>query len=94
MTLNGVNIIVPTKNKEYATMSGTSIAAAHTAGLAAMLLEWGKIKGNIKYLDGTDIKILFIRGAKRDPDADYPNREWGFGIIDILGTFENISGNF
>lgn len=89
----GVNVIGPVPGNSYTTASGTSIAAAHTAGIAAMLLEWGKINGNLRYLDGIDVKNLLIRGAERDPNKVYPNREDGYGTLDIYGVFENLRGN-
>jgi hypothetical protein len=74
-------------------MSGTSVSAAHTAGIAAMLLEWGKIRGNVSHMDGTDVKNLLIRGARRDTGKTYPSREWGYGILDIYGVYESLRGN-
>lgn len=89
----GVNIIGPIPGNSYTTYSGTSIAAAHTTGVTAMLLEWGKVRGNIEYMDGTDVKNMLIRGAKRDSSNTYPNREWGYGILEIYGAFENLRGS-
>lgn len=89
----GVNIIGPTLNNEYGTFSGTSVAAAHTAGIAAMLLEWGIVKGNYSQLDSIEIRNLLIRGAKREANTIYPNREWGYGIIDIYSTFNSLRGS-
>ncbi len=89
----GVNLIGPSLDNSYTRMSGTSVAAAHTAGIAAMLLEWGLVRRNLDNMDGTDVKNLLLRGAKRDFNLTYPNREWGFGIIDVFGVFENLRGN-
>ncbi len=89
----GVNLIGPALDNGYTRMTGTSVAAAHTAGIAAMLLEWGLVRENLDIMDGTDVKNLLLRGAKRDFNLTYPNREWGFGIIDIFGVFENLRGN-
>lgn len=90
----GVNLIGPAPNNQYTTFSGTSVAAAHTAGIAAMLLEWGVVRRNHILMDSVDIKNLLIRGAIRDPNIVYPNREWGYGILDIYSTFLNLRGDF
>ncbi len=89
----GVNIIGPSFGSGYTVLTGTSVAAAHTSGIAGMLLEWGLVRGALDYMDGTDVKNMLLRGARRESTRTYPNREWGFGIIDIFGTFENLSGN-
>ncbi len=86
----GVELIGPGLNNTYITASGTSAAAAHTAGITAMLLEWGIIKGNYNHFSTIEIKNLLLRGAKRDPNITYPNKEWGYGIIDIYNTYESL----
>lgn len=86
----GVNIVSPTLNQGFAEVSGSSSAAAHATGIAAILLEWGIVNGNLPIINTQDIKTLMIRGAKRDPNIDYPNREWGYGILDIYNIFESL----
>jgi subtilisin family serine protease len=88
----GVNLIGPGLNNSYTTASGTSLAAAHVTGTAAMLLEWGYVKGNYPQISSVEIKNLLIRGAKRDPNLTYPNREWGYGILDIYNSFITLRG--
>lgn len=85
----GVNIISPTLNQGFTEVSGSSPATAHTAGVAAMLLEWGIVKGNIPLMNTADIKNLMARGAKRDPNLTYPNRDWGYGILNVFNIFSS-----
>ncbi len=89
----GVNLIGPSPNNGFTTMSGTSIAAAHTAGIAAFLLEWGINLGNFPTLSSVEIRNMLIRGAVRDPNNVYPNTDWGYGIINVYNTFINIRGD-
>lgn len=86
----GVNIKAPSINKGYVEVTGTSPAAAHTAGVAAMLLEWAIVKGNIPSFSTKDAKILMIRGAKRDKSIKYPNKEWGYGRLDVYQIFNSL----
>lgn len=87
----GVGVIGPTLDQGFAEFTGTSVAAAHTAGIAAMLLEWGVVRGNIPRMSTVEIKKLLIRGARRESGITYPNRDWGYGMIDIFNTFDIIS---
>jgi hypothetical protein len=88
----GVDIYVPLPDNEYSLISGTSISAAYITGISAMLLEWGIVKGNDRSMDTYQIKKYLIRGVKRSPGLNYPNRDWGYGIVNIYGTFESLSG--
>lgn len=88
----GVNLTGPEPGGTYGKRTGTSLAAAHTAGITAMLLQWGIQSGYYSQLDSVEIKNLLIRGARRDPNNTYPNAEWGYGIIDIYNTFISLRG--
>lgn len=84
----GVNITCPTLNNSYGTSSGTGAAAAHTAGIVALVLEWAVFKGNQSYIKGLDIKKLLIRSAERSMDISYPNNIWGYGKLDVYSLFQ------
>jgi len=78
-------IMVPTlKGKQ----SGSGFAAALTAGAVADFMQWAVIRGNAIQVDSNDIKSYFIRGATRDADNVYPNREFGFGTLNLQGIFD------
>ena len=86
----GVGILSPNLDQGFSQVSGTSVATAHMAGIVAMMLEWGVVKGNYPDLDTQDVKIFLIRGARRQEGLLYPNRDWGYGIVDIYNTFNVI----
>ena len=85
----GVNIkgVFPTG---YGTMTGTSAAAAVTAGAAALLMEWGIVKNNMPTINGDLIKNLFISGCVRDENIRFPNNQWGYGKMNLYNTFASI----
>lgn len=87
----GVELQCP-GNNGFVTKSGTSLAAAVTAGLSALIVEWGLVKGKLVYMDTIEVKQFFIRGVKRNAGVSYPNKEWGFGMIDIYRTFDSLRG--
>lgn len=85
----GVNVrgVFPTG---VGTMTGTSAATAIAAGAAAILLEWGIVQGNYLSMDGDVVRILLISGCRRSADIEYPSVRWGYGRLDLYGTFWGI----
>lgn len=86
----GVNYLAPTLNRTFEPFTGSSVAAAHTAGVIALMYEWGTVRGNDPGMDSGVIKHQLMRGARRRPNLTYPNRDWGYGILDIFSVFENM----
>lgn len=87
----GVNIYGPDLIRgSYTRKTGTSIAAAHTAGAAALILEWANSRGNAPSLNGNQIRRYLIRGARRTAGTEYPSDLWGYGTLDLYGTFETL----
>lgn len=82
----GVNVkgVYPTG---YGSMTGTSVAAAITAGAAAILMEWGIVQGYLKSMDGDMIRTLLSIGCKREEGVKYPNTRWGYGKLNLFDTF-------
>jgi hypothetical protein len=77
-------------DKGFASFSGTSTSAAHVTGVAAMLLEWGIIRNNLPGMRTIEFKKLVMRGARRDKSLRYPNRDWGYGILDVYNIFDSL----
>lgn len=69
--------------------SGTGGSAALTAGSCALIFQWTSVLGNDPDIGIIRLSTLLIRGADRSPARTYPNREWGFGALDLNNTFEN-----
>ena len=84
----GVNILgASVSGRRLTRMSGTSVSAAHLAGAAAILLNWGVLNANYPYLNTPVLKSIFVRGAQRNPALTYPNREYGYGTLDLHEAF-------
>ena len=67
--------------------TGTSEAAAITAGAAALVLEWGILKENAPTMNSVEVKNLLIRGCDREENRTYPNVEWGYGRLNLYRSF-------
>ena len=72
--------------------SGTSLAAAITAGAVAQFMQWAVVEQNNQLVGSREIKNYFIRGASRSSNLNYPNREWGYGRLNMVGTFDALIG--
>lgn len=73
-------------------MSGTSVAAAHVAGMAALLLQWGVTDGNNRLMGNNQIKSILTRGAVRNVNIEqegegYPDPVSGYGRVNIMDSF-------
>ncbi len=68
--------------------TGSSMAAAIAAGCVAQFMEWAVVDGNTPTVESRAIKSFLIRGADRSENVVYPDNRWGFGKLDISGTFE------
>ena len=71
----------------YGYRTGSSTAAAVVAGASVLLAEWGLVKGNDLNMDSVGVQKYLIRGANRKGRV-FPNREWGYGTLDLFGVFE------
>jgi hypothetical protein len=74
----------------YVTYTGTSVAAAITAGAAAQVMQWGVGYGNAPGMNSQEVKNTLIRGCRRDSETVYPNKAQGFGKLDVYQSFENL----
>ncbi len=75
-----INTIGP--NGTFVQVSGTSFATPFATGGAALLMEWGIVKGNDPYLYGEKVKAYFRQGAKPiRGESVYPNERVGYGAL-------------
>lgn len=78
----GVSITAPSPGSSYTTVTGTSFAAPFVSGSAALLMEWGIVKGNDPFLYGEKVKAYLRKGAQSVGGyGEYPNVEVGWGAL-------------
>ncbi len=85
----GVNVRGVTPSG-YSMMSGTSVAAAVTAGACALVLQWGMIERHDPGMNSNRVRALLIRGCERDKNVEYPNNQYGYGRLNLYQTFNKL----
>jgi subtilisin family serine protease len=83
-----VAVYGPGLKHNYVSMTGSSAAAAVAAGAVAQIMQWAFKEQNMPTLSNEGIKNMLVRGAERSGDRSYPNREWGYGTLDVYHSFE------
>lgn len=77
----GVNVRTAAPGGAYANRTGTSMAAPFVTGSAALLMEWGIIKGNDEYMYGEKVKAALIKGAVPLSGETVPSTRIGWGRL-------------
>lgn len=90
LTAPGIDIKGAAPGGRFTVQSGSCAAAAITSGAVALMLEWLLYDQNIPGIDSYQIKSLLILGAVRPRIMEYPNREWGYGQLNLYNTFETM----
>lgn len=83
----GTNITVAVPNGGYEKVSGTSFAAPFVTGSAALMMEWGIVRGNDRFLYGEKLKAFLIKGTAPLAGAPTrPNSRAGWGTLCLSGS--------
>ena len=78
----GVNVSTISVGGSVMQFSGTSFSTPFVTGSAALLMEWGIVRGNDSYLYGEKVKAYLRRGAEPFPGIEkYPNEMVGYGRL-------------
>lgn len=78
----GVDVQTTRSGGGYAPQTGTSFAVPFVSGAAALLMEWGIVRGNDPYLYGEKVKSYLINGARQIPgEQEWPNPRLGWGVL-------------
>lgn len=84
----GVDVTGAATRNQFVERTGSSIAVGITAGAAALMMEWIVYQLGEANVDSIQIRNLLILGTERNVNETYPNREWGYGRINLYNTFD------
>ncbi len=86
----GVNIQAPDVYGTFTPTTGTSFATPIVSGAAALLMEWGIVRGNDPFLYGEKVKAYLRKGARPlRGEREYPNDRVGYGKLCVAESFPN-----
>lgn len=78
----GVNIRTIGPRNTFVQVSGTSFATPFVTGSAALMMEWGIVRGRDPFLYGEKVKAYLRRGARAvRGEKVYPNERVGYGAL-------------
>ena len=87
----GVGILAARAGGGTDSYTGTSFAVPIVAGSAVLLMEWGIVRGNDRYLYGEKMKAYLRKGAKTiRGEQQYPNNKVGWGALCVAESFPQI----
>lgn len=82
----GVDIVSNNLLHSYDTFTGTSFATPFVTGAAALLMEWGIVRGNDPYMYGQKVKATLHRLARPLSSLpQVPNEISGYGALCLKG---------
>ena len=83
----GVNIQAPDVYGSFLPVTGTSFATPIVSGAAALLMEWGIVRGNDPFLYGEKVKAYLRKGARPlRGEREYPNDRVGYGRLCVADS--------
>lgn len=85
----GVDVLAPNLYGGYTPVTGTSFATPIVAGAAALLMEWGIVRGNDTFLYGEKVKAYLRKGAQPiRGESVYPNQRVGWGRLCVAESLK------
>ena len=95
LAADGINILTTSGNdNKIVPVSGSSAATAIVVGAICLLIQWqiNNLKDEGVY--SVKLRSFLIYGARRDKNYEYPNKDIGYGKLDLLGSFNVIGGGY
>ena len=86
----GVGLTGAFLNERFVERSSSSGAAGIAAGAAALLMEWLYERPESIAVSTSQVANIMILGAGQENLPEFPNREWGYGTIDVYQSLDRL----
>ena len=86
----GVEITGLTPGGRFVNQSGSSASGGIGAGAVALLMEWFVKQPTVRGVTCSQIRNIILFGTNQRENMTYPNREWGYGTIDIYQSLNRL----
>lgn len=87
----GVGVTGAMPGGRFVTRTGSSVAVGLTGGASALMAEWLVREQELNLGAGaSEVRNLFVLGAQQKPLLEYPNRQWGYGTLDVYQSLDRL----
>lgn len=86
----GVEITGLFTDGRFVNQSGSSASVGICAGATALLMEWFLNQPSVRGVTCSRIRNIILFGTDQRENMTYPNREWGYGTIDIYQSLNRL----
>ena len=86
----GVQITGAGLNGRFVKRSGSSGAAGIASGAAALIMEWLINRPESLSVSTGQVASIMILGAEQETLPAFPNREWGYGTLDVYQSLDRL----
>ena len=87
-----VDITAPRAGGGYGLFTGTSFASPFVCGSAALLTEWGIVRGNAPFTYGERLRAFLRKSAARSRPSGWPDPRLGYGKLCAAAALELMRG--
>ena len=86
----GVEVTGAGLNGSFVTRTGSSVATGIAAGAAALLMEWILEQPEARGVNSSQIRNIILLGTDQRAMVEYPNREWGYGTMNLFQSLDTL----
>lgn len=86
----GVDITGLGENGRFVERSGSSAAVGIAAGACALIMQWLGEQPMAMGITTSAVAGIIILGTEQDNFSQYPNREWGYGRMNVYQSLDRL----